>query len=173
MYIESHPRVYFRFATLPSISLSRRSCVSAPKRRSRPSRERSAKSNEIISFTDPPSLKLCHIKSLQKHRGQGRDFHMFRAIPLPFIFLRTLLRFSASPQNATPFVSDSSALFAKNHPGWGVPQRSTSKRSNVQTFKRSNTFPPSHCSAKPLVQQFAKARDFFTTRGNNSAPPGV
>ena len=30
-----------------------------------------------------------------------------------------------------------------------------------------------HCSAKPLVQQFPKARDFFTIRGNNSAPPGV
>jgi len=32
---------------------------------------------------------------------------------------------------------------------------------------------PSHCSRPPLVQQFAKARDFFTIRGNNSAPPGV
>ena len=32
---------------------------------------------------------------------------------------------------------------------------------------------PPHCSAQPLVQQFAKARDFFTIRGNNSAPPGV
>ena len=32
---------------------------------------------------------------------------------------------------------------------------------------------PSHCSAKPLVQQFPKARDFFSIRGNNSAPPGV
>ena len=56
VYIESHPRVHFRFATLPSISLFRRSCVSAPKRRSRPSRERSAKSNEIISFADPHLL---------------------------------------------------------------------------------------------------------------------
>jgi hypothetical protein len=53
------------------------------------------------------------------------------------------------------------------------PNAQTLKRSNVQTFKRSNTFPPSHCSAKPLVQQFAKARDFFAIRGNNSAPPGV
>jgi hypothetical protein len=32
---------------------------------------------------------------------------------------------------------------------------------------------PSHCSQTPLVQQFAKAREFFTIRGNNSAPPGV
>jgi len=31
----------------------------------------------------------------------------------------------------------------------------------------------SHCSAKPLVQQFAKARNFLTIRGNNSAPLGV
>ena len=30
---------------------------------------------------------------------------------------------------------------------------------------------PSHCRASSLVQQFAKARDFFTIRGNNSAPP--
>ena len=32
---------------------------------------------------------------------------------------------------------------------------------------------PSHCGARTLVQQFAKAREFFTIRGNNSAPPGV
>jgi hypothetical protein len=35
------------------------------------------------------------------------------------------------------------------------------------------TLPSSHCGGKPLVQQFAKARDFFPIRGNNSAPPGV
>ncbi len=33
--------------------------------------------------------------------------------------------------------------------------------------------PYPHCSQTPLVQQFAKAREFFTIRGNNSAPPGV
>src|SRR6266851_1132240 len=32
---------------------------------------------------------------------------------------------------------------------------------------------PSHCSQPPLVPQLAKAREFFTIRGNNSAPPGV
>ena len=32
---------------------------------------------------------------------------------------------------------------------------------------------PSHCGARTLVQQFAKAPEFFTIRGNNSAPPGV
>jgi len=31
----------------------------------------------------------------------------------------------------------------------------------------------SHCSQPPLVPQFAKARNFFTIRGNNSAPRGV
>jgi len=31
----------------------------------------------------------------------------------------------------------------------------------------------SHCSQTLLVQQLAKARDFSTFRGNNSAPPGV
>jgi len=78
---------------------------------------------------------------------------MFRAIPLYFIFLRTLLRFFASPQNATPFVSDSSALFAKNHPGWGYLQRSTSKRSNAQTFKRSNVQTFKHVPPVPLQRK--------------------
>src|SRR6267143_4275549 len=32
-------------------------------------------------------------------------------------------------------------------------------------------FPPSHCGTRPLVPQSPKAREFFTIRGNNSAPP--
>jgi hypothetical protein len=47
---------------------------------------------------------------------------------------------------------------------------------DAQTLGRSDVptcFPQSHCSAKPLVPQSAKAREFFAIRGNNSAPPGV
>src|SRR6266478_4741604 len=43
---------------------------------------------------------------------------------------------------------------------------------NVQTFNVP-TIRPSHCGQTPLVPQSPKARDFFTIRGNNSAPPGV
>src|SRR6266478_5188408 len=51
--------------------------------------------------------------------------------------------------------------------GWGYSQPSNVQPSNLQTF------PPSHCGQTPLVPQSPKARDFFTIRGNNSAPPGV
>jgi hypothetical protein len=42
---------------------------------------------------------------------------------IPFIlkFLRTLLRFFALSKNSSPFFSGDSALFSKNHPGWGTP----------------------------------------------------
>ena len=89
-----------------------------------------------------------------------------RSIPSLFIFLRTLLHVFAYAQKSTPFVSSASALFTKKT-GWGYSQRSNVQPSNLQTF------PPSHCSQTPLVPQSPKARDFFTIRGNNSAPPGV
>src|SRR5712664_2377219 len=43
----------------------------------------------------------------------------FRAIPFLFKLLRTLLRFFALRQISTLLFSIDSALFAKNHPGWG------------------------------------------------------
>ena len=58
------------------------------------------------------------------------------------------------------------------HPGMGGTPRGiqTLGRLDVRTFRRIRS---SHCGAHSLVQQFAKAPDFFTIRGNNSAPPGV
>jgi len=47
-----------------------------------------------------------------------------------------------------------------------------SQLSNVQP-SNLQTILSSHCGPRTLVQQSAKAREFFTTRGNNSAPPGV
>jgi hypothetical protein len=47
---------------------------------------------------------------------------------------------------------------------------------NLPTFKPANVpiLPhPSHCSRRPLVQQWPSAQEFFIRRGNNSAPPGV
>jgi hypothetical protein len=78
---------------------------------------------------------------------------------IPFLFKRL--------QNAnfsTPFFS-----YSYKMPG-GVPppNLSTLQPANVPTLPH-----PSHCSLHPLVQQWAKARAFFTRRGNNSAPPGV
>src|SRR5712664_2069921 len=43
-----------------------------------------------------------------------------RGIPFLFTFLRNLLHFFALAQISTLFFSSDSALFAKNHPGWGA-----------------------------------------------------
>src|SRR5713226_1294429 len=43
----------------------------------------------------------------------------FLAIPCVFKLLRTLLHFFAVTQNSTLLFSGASALFSKNHPGWG------------------------------------------------------
>ena len=51
VFAKLHPCAPLSFPALPSIS--RRSCVSALERRSRPGRDCSPKSNEIISFADP------------------------------------------------------------------------------------------------------------------------
>src|SRR5260370_30359136 len=45
----------------------------------------------------------------------------FWPISFPFTLLRTLLHFFALIKNSTPVFSSDSALFAKNHPGWGYP----------------------------------------------------
>jgi hypothetical protein len=59
----------------------------------------------------------------------------------------------------------------------------TFRRSDVETWDvqmrilhpgwRCGTIRSSHCGARALVPQSPKARNFFTIRGNNSAPPGV
>ena len=55
----------------------------------------------------------------------------------------------------------------KKHGGGGVLRTFNVQPSNLQTFRAS------HCSQAPLVPQSTKARDFFSIRGNNSAPLGV
>jgi hypothetical protein len=67
----------------------------------------------------------------------------------------------------TPFCNPFPFIFIQQ---WGYG--GCSQCSNVQPSNHQTIF-TSHCSAKPLVQQFPKARDFFPIRGNNSAPPGV
>ena len=79
------------------------------------------------------------------------------AIPFPFMHLRE------------PILQP---LSFHIHPGMGsVPPG----HSDVETLGRADvqTIRSSHCSQTPLVQQSAKAPDFFTIRGNKSAPPGV
>jgi hypothetical protein len=92
---------------------------------------------------------------LATHRGHRTQVLSFHAVAHSFALCK----------KSTPLFSSVFALFAPKHPGWGYPP--TFKLQDVQAV------PPSHCGAKPLVQQFAKARDFFPIRGNNSAPPGV
>ncbi len=102
-----------------------------------------------------------------------------RRILFLFTFLRTLLHFFARIQNSTLLFSIDSALFAKNHRGWGHSQCSNVSRypQSLHPYLLTSLLPqfprPSHCSQPPLVPQLAKAREFFTIRGNNSAPPGV
>jgi hypothetical protein len=55
-----------------------------------------------------------------------------------FTLLRTLLRFFARFINSTLLFSDDSALFAKNHPGWG----------EVESIQRE---PPSALALSPLA----------------------
>ena len=86
--------------------------------------------------------------------------------PFPFILLRTLWH----DAKVNPFIFKRFRTLCPKTPGVGVPQAVQSKLHRSCGPGRSH---PSHCGAKPLVQQFAKARDFFTIRGNNSALPVV
>src|SRR5260370_1320199 len=65
-------------------------------------------------------------------------FGVLRSILFVFIFLRTLLRFFARSKNSSLFISSVSALFAKNHPGWGYPlmTRGQNETTHCQ-FRRS------------------------------------
>ena len=91
----------------------------------------------------------------------------------PFILLRTLLRFlalSCAHRKLNPFTFNRLRTLYPKTPGGGVRSHGTW----ITGHDRGFPLPPSsHCSAKPLVQQFAKVRDFFTIWGNNSALPGV
>jgi hypothetical protein len=68
----------------------------------------------------------------------------------PFIFLRTLLRIFATWQNSTPFFSSDSALFAKNHPGWGVVVNQNQTISAARLFQLQSPGPVWH-AANPLA----------------------
>jgi hypothetical protein len=76
----------------------------------------------------------------------GRS-NVFPSYPLSF---QTIAHSFALTKNSTLFFSIASALFAKNHPGWGVLRAnqlapgfnvSTFKRSDVQTFQRALATP--------------------------------
>src|SRR6266849_6336191 len=55
----------------------------------------------------------------------------FRAIPCFFKFLRTLLHFFALTQDSTLLFSSASALFAKNHQGWGEGSMGWSRKNEM------------------------------------------
>jgi hypothetical protein len=89
--------------------------------------------------------------------------------PLSF---QTLAHSFAPSKDTTLLFSSASALFAKNHPGWG---EGGLPFFDVQTFRRFNvqTIRQSHCGQTPLVQQFAKARTLPPASGNISPGDGV
>jgi hypothetical protein len=103
-----------------------------------------------------------------------RRLKMFPNYP---IYFHILAHSFALTKNSTLLFSSASALFPENHPGWGYPPFPALDRSRGLSRSEpvTNQQSPlrSHCSRRPLVQQSAKAREFFTIRGNNSAPPGV
>jgi hypothetical protein len=100
-------------------------------------------------------------------------------------------RQASSPLDATltsiPVTVDSKQLTGKLSPlesaltqNTGEGAHSSSHMSfslprDVQTFGPANvqTIRSSHCSARTLVPQLAKAREIFAIRGNKSALPGV
>src|SRR5712692_9808356 len=91
----------------------------------------------------------------------------------------TFLHFFARIQNSTLLFSVDSALFAKNHRGWGHSQCSNVRRypQSLHPYLLTSLLPPfplpSHCSQTPLVPQFAKTRKQSAPLGNIHASAGV
>jgi hypothetical protein len=133
-----------------------------------------SKSFPLNLFADPhhltrvPSIFYKNIGGwAARYRNPHRPLVTRRCIQV--LSFHILVHSFAACKIVSRLFSKASSLFAKNHPGWGegVFLFSTFRRLNVQTIR------PSHCSARTLVPQLAKAREIFAARGNNSAPPGV
>ncbi len=67
----------------------------------------------------PPGVTLASPTLVLPHPQAFQRFLQLSPIPFLFTFLRTLLHFCALSKNSTPLFSIGSALFAKNHRGWG------------------------------------------------------
>src|SRR5713226_5730323 len=144
-------------------------------------------SNAILNRSPLPNFRLLSFYPLTiVHWSSKLRLSRGAEIPtrsgLPAIALSPLtatlmdLRASVANKRLTAWLSPLDATLTKNRGGWSTPSDvSTLGCWKFQTWRRSDvwTFPQSHCGQTPLVQQFAKVRDFFTIRGNNSAPPGV
>jgi len=105
-----------------------------------------------------PTIPILEL--IPRHSSLSTAFKFFL-----FMLFRTLLR--APKTQLLSFQAIPHSL--RKTPGvGGTPSLSTFKPANIPTLPH-----PSHCSPRVLVQQLAKAREIFTHRGNNSAPPGV
>src|SRR5258708_28010240 len=88
------------------------------------------KSHRNISFADRHPLTLLESYRFKNVGGGGivkpptfQPAKVFLSISFPFTLLLTLLHDFALFKITTLFLSTVSALFAKNHPGWGYPPR--------------------------------------------------
>ena len=123
--------------------------------------------NTCKSVSKQTTLSPFRINTYEKTRGRGRG--VSPRVPEPSSFLSNACALFCTRQKLNPFIFNRFRTLCQKPPGVGGPFF------DVQTFRRLNvqTIRPSHCSARSLVSQLAKAREMFAIRGNNSAPPGV
>src|SRR5712692_9005566 len=154
-----------------------------------------------ISTSDKPRPKSFRMRSSEKRWGEGwlwltnsPSTAKFRPSNIPAdqrlsdvssffshscALFCTFLHFFARIKNSTLLFSIDSALFAKNHRGWGHSQCSNVRRypQSLHPYLLTSLLPPfplpSHCSQPPLVQQFAKTRKQSAPLGNIHASAGV
>jgi len=150
VYIKCRPRTFIPSLDHPSLD-----------RRSRPGRKGLSSlhsSSPVFPPTDhyPPT---CPNPFGTAHHCLSPLAAIFMSHPASSANKR--LTFSAKPFKCNTYKKQGEGYF------------STFRRANFRTCGHSACFCQSHCSQTPLVPQSAKARYFFTIRGNNSAPPGV
>src|SRR6266702_5895555 len=79
----------------------------------------------------PPAVTLASPTTRLPRPQAFLRFLQLSPIPFLFTFLRTLLHNFARAKNSTLLFSSASALFAKNHPGWGYLMTCPSKFSSA------------------------------------------
>jgi hypothetical protein len=157
---KSHP-LYVLTPSPRAAVQSRRSDVWAFRRADVP------KSFPFNPFADPHPLTPVASILLRKHGGEGAPFpqpsdvqtfgpsDVFPTYPLSF---QILAQSFALSKNSTLLFSSVSALFHKNHPGWGEGS-SFLRPSDVPTFRHSND-PPVPLRRTPLGATIGNGTDF-------------
>jgi hypothetical protein len=134
----------------------------------------SPNSHGIISFADPHLLNPVMSYRYKNVSATGpQNSSLITRHCSQLLSYHNLAHYFASRKKSTPLFSAASALFVQNHPGWVPPKFQPKLSAIVEREVPTGRDHPSHCRQTPLVPQSAKARDFFTIRGNKSALLGV